>query len=434
MKILHISMGLPPFRTGGLNRYCSDLMEQQIRNNHIVALLYPGEFTLSKKTSIKREYHPRFLLYRILNPLPLPLTFGINDPERYMKQANRKIFVDFLQAFAPDVIHVHSLQGIHKEFFDVAASMNIRMVYTTHDYFPFCPRCVMMDNHGQLCAGPLPEKCAQCNNGFGLTKKQEVAMQSQFYKRLKYCALFKRIRKIQKESAISRKCSGKLHAADPSAYGKLLVYYASIIQKMNIIHCVSQTAMELYSKCFPDLPYRLLPITHSCIHERVHVSNRDGGLRIGFVGGLSPYKGLSVLLEAMSVLDSRNIRGWRLWLYGDDYGKYDDDPRIHNEGFYTQKQEDKIWDTFDILAVPSQWYETFGFVVEEALAHHVQVVCSDLVGAKMLLPKNAIFAHDSAVSLADCLLNKSPSLAVLPEELFSMQAHADKVMNLLYRE
>lgn len=31
MKILHYSLGLPPYRTGGLTKFATDLMEQQIR-------------------------------------------------------------------------------------------------------------------------------------------------------------------------------------------------------------------------------------------------------------------------------------------------------------------------------------------------------------------------------------------------------------------
>ena len=38
MRILHLSLGLPPFRTGGLNRYCADLMQQQVEDGQDVLL------------------------------------------------------------------------------------------------------------------------------------------------------------------------------------------------------------------------------------------------------------------------------------------------------------------------------------------------------------------------------------------------------------
>ena len=40
MRVLHLSLGLPPFRTGGLNRYCADLL--------------PDDFDLRKKREFPR--------------------------------------------------------------------------------------------------------------------------------------------------------------------------------------------------------------------------------------------------------------------------------------------------------------------------------------------------------------------------------------------
>ena len=73
MRILHLSLGLPPFRTGGLNRYCADLIRQQVDGND-VALLYPGEFSFFSHTKIVKQRDRRLSLYKIINPLPLPLT------------------------------------------------------------------------------------------------------------------------------------------------------------------------------------------------------------------------------------------------------------------------------------------------------------------------------------------------------------------------
>lgn len=54
MKILHVSQGIPPFRVGGLNRYCIDLMEEQVKQGNEAAILYPGSYSFGK-TRIKKE-------------------------------------------------------------------------------------------------------------------------------------------------------------------------------------------------------------------------------------------------------------------------------------------------------------------------------------------------------------------------------------------
>ena len=54
-----------------------------------------------------------------------------------MKPCSKDIYRAFLNEFKPDVIHVHTLQGFHKELFEAAKECSIRMVYTTHDTIRF---------------------------------------------------------------------------------------------------------------------------------------------------------------------------------------------------------------------------------------------------------------------------------------------------------
>ena len=437
MKILHVSMGLPPFRTGGLNRYCLELMQSQKKQGESVSLLYPGEFSAGKKTAIREMPYPEFQLYRVVNPLPLALTNGVSAPERYMRPcANPEVYRAFLSKHRPDVIHVHSLQGIHREFFQIAGELKIRMVFTTHDYYPFCPRCVLLEQNGTLCTGPEGEKCARCNQGGGLSRMQEIVMQSRLYEQMKYSPLLKKIRAQQvkkvsgpAEPAAAVQAGGPLPSG--AEYTQLTDYYQSILCLMDCIHCNSETAEKVYAEYVPGIPRRVVGITHSGLHTAPHCRDAQQ-LRLGFVGGINRYKGLEVLLKAAEILEKRGI-GYQLFLYGGDYTEYaQKNQRIHNGGYYTRETEDAMWQTFDLLAVPSQCYETFGFVVAEALAHGVAVVCSDLVGARQLLNPQDIFVHDSAQDLADTIL-KSHTVPALPEELLSMQRHAQTLKQQLYR-
>jgi hypothetical protein len=43
MRIVHYSLGFPPYRTGGMTKYCLDIMEEQIKAGHDVAMLWPGK-------------------------------------------------------------------------------------------------------------------------------------------------------------------------------------------------------------------------------------------------------------------------------------------------------------------------------------------------------------------------------------------------------
>ena len=56
----------------------------------------------------------------LINPLPVSLDEGINDFEAYTKPCDVHIYLSFFCKEKPDVIHIHTLMGIHKEFIEAA--------------------------------------------------------------------------------------------------------------------------------------------------------------------------------------------------------------------------------------------------------------------------------------------------------------------------
>ncbi|MDN6196333.1 MAG: glycosyl transferase, partial [Atopostipes suicloacalis] len=56
MRILHYGLGYPPERSGGLVKYVTDLMVEQVKQNHEVAYLFPGKINIfNSSTKIKKE-------------------------------------------------------------------------------------------------------------------------------------------------------------------------------------------------------------------------------------------------------------------------------------------------------------------------------------------------------------------------------------------
>lgn len=83
MRILHYSLGFPPYRSGGLTKFCMDLMKQQIKDGHEVALLWPGQIGfLLKGLKINNRGKDKISgiqSYEVINPLPIPFDEGIKD-------------------------------------------------------------------------------------------------------------------------------------------------------------------------------------------------------------------------------------------------------------------------------------------------------------------------------------------------------------------
>jgi glycosyltransferase involved in cell wall biosynthesis len=107
---------------------------------------------------------------------------------------------------------------------------------------------------------------------------------------------------------------------------------------------------------------------------------------IGFLGRLSPDKGVLTLLDAVERLDAREPGGFRLLLAGEprfvsrrDYDVVEKavDAISHLVDRPGWMARDEFFGRVDALAVPSLCQESFGLVAVEAMAARVPVVVSD---------------------------------------------------------
>lgn len=403
MRILHVTLGNPIYKQGGLNRYCKELIDCQIADGHSSFLIYPGTFLNSKFPIVcKRKDN----VFKIIDALPVSITYGISDPNRYMVETNFNRYSNWLRKVKPQIIHVHSFQGIHKEFFLAAKKIGIPIMYTTHDYFPLCLKSILYDNHGCLCENRTLVACAECNQQTGLSKKTQRIIQSDLYQLLKNVKLIKRIRSKQRTNTkivlntTSKEPQSNNHNQEES-YRRLLDYYSDMLSYVDLFHCNSSLTYKKYSDIYPDLNYEVLPITRAGLHQERHHRKNSDVLNVGYMGGMSEHKGFHILMDVFSRLEDQKDK-WNLWLYGGEFAIKKSGDEYKYVGFFTQDEEDNVWANTDLLVVPSRWPETFGFIVLEALCRGVPVLCSDLVGSQDLLKEidaSLVFHYDDAVEL-----------------------------------
>lgn len=165
MRILHYTIGLYPRRAGGLNHYATDLMMAQA-NEHEITVLLPGGWTpWSKSIKIfKSKCFYGIQCYNIQNAMPLPLLYGIRRPNSFVaKKCDYNSLELFFDEVKPDVLHLHTLMGMPECLLHFFKEKGVRIVYTSHDYFGICPKVNLINQQGELCVGPAPERCAACN-------------------------------------------------------------------------------------------------------------------------------------------------------------------------------------------------------------------------------------------------------------------------------
>lgn len=401
MRILHYTVGLPSNWDGGLPKYSYDLSFQQMKQGNEVSILYPGEYNVIIKTKVVFD---RFIesikVYKVLNP-QLVTSSGVNSPcDFYKKCNNKRVYYDFLDATKPDIIHIHSLMGLHKELLEAAKFYDIKIVFTTHDYFGICPKVNLLDYKNEICKDyKNGEKCCICNNNgdssiiihFKRSKFYKAIRKNKyiynFYKYIKYNKFQgcpnKDILYADKNLAISNIKKSK-------EYVNLRRYYLDILRSIDYFHFNSNVAREEYEK-YIKAEGKTISISHRDIRDRriKKVFNCQSKLKISYLGPTAYYKGFFLLKKIADDLFTQGIDNWSMNVYGNNSNDFTNtNPNICLNGKYSYDSLEKIFNNTDLLVVPSKCRETFGFIGLEALSFGVPVMVTNNVGMKDIITNN----------------------------------------------
>lgn len=414
MKILHYSLGFPPYRSGGLTKFCMDLMIQQKKEGNHVSLMWPGKMSfISKKVDVKNRGFAEFdgnkiQSFEIINPLPISYDEGISEFNAFTKDISEDVYQDFLCEYKPDVIHIHTLMGLHKSFLSEAKKLGIKIVFTAHDFFPICSK-VTMSRKGKICdcVGSC-EKCGICNTS-ALSMKKIQILQSPMYRKMKNTLLVKKLRKKHRDEYLGGNCinDNAVPVGTAKNYKQLRAYYGSMLQLMDIIHYNSTITKKIYERYFEVKNECVISITHSDITDNRKIKTFSNNiLRIRYLGPNGEGKGFYLLKEALD----------QLWSQRQDFCldvhfiPTEQSPYIQSHDRYSYEDLKEIFDNTDVVVTPSIWYETFGFTVLEALSYGVPVIISGTVGAKDILAEGAgiVIENETSNKLYDVIasLNK----------------------------
>ena len=389
MRILHYSLGFPPYRTGGLTKFCVDLMEEQVKEGHEVSLLWPGEMQIfGKETKIRKHDQINGIgNYEVINPTPIPFDEGIKDFFAFKNPGNAEVYESFLKNVNPDVIHIHTLMGLHKCLLDVANRNEIRLVFTTHDFFPICPK-VTMFRHGKICESfESCEECGTCNST-ALSLRKIRILQSPLYRNFKNTAIVKKLRKQHRDVYLGDDSDRNENGVvgTPLNYKDLRAHYQEMLSMMDVIHYNSSVTKSVYEQVFNMKNSVLIPITHSNVVDNKKRKTFNGNqIRIRYLGPQGRNKGFYLLKAALDKLwkESHNF------CLDIHFIPVESSPYMRTHDRYSYSELETIFNETDVLIAPSICYETFGYTVLEALSFGVPVIISGTVGAKDILANGA---------------------------------------------
>lgn len=426
MKILHYFLGFPPYRSGGLTKYCCDLMGAQVQRGDSVIALWPGAIRfLSSDVSIRNHgFVDKIASYELINPLPVPLDEGITNIPAFTAGCDISVFSNFLKELQPEVIHIHTLMGLYREFILAANLLGIRTVFTTHDYFGLCPKVTMYRDNAACLSGAECTHCPECNRG-ALSLTSIKLLQSPVYRRLKDSFLVQQLRKRHRQDFFTEDetehCPPQALASQPQDYRDLREFYIDILSRIDRIHFNSTVAQQVYTRYFTPKSSMCISITHSSIQDRRQQPTLPSDkLRLTYLAPAKPFKGYLVMKQALDKLWNSGKQDFVLNVFGtvSNPSAY-----MHiTEGGFQHNQLPGIFANTDVLLAPSVWYETFGFTVLEALSFGVPVIITQNVGAKDVVGDGGIVitpGDPEELAQAVCSLTKD----VLAQLRHNVQTH-----------
>jgi glycosyltransferase involved in cell wall biosynthesis len=268
---------------------------------------------------------------------------SLSFEQRYANSDFDKAFQQIFSSFAPDVVHVHCVQGMGASFLQLVKQAGVPCAVTIHDAWWVCERQFMVTPQHRYCHQSTIDLaiCRYCVDDIDRTRLRHQRLQSLLRMADRY--LF------------------------PSAFFRNLGIANGLPAESCFVNKNGIVAPGPYYAAMRQLKRRSL-------------------LRFGFVGGPGPNKGALQVLGALRALrrtdyeliivDAAQNAGhsWKNLIDWKVPGKL----RFHPA--YTKNTMDNFFSEIDVLLFPSQWKESFGLTVREALRRNIWVIASDAGG------------------------------------------------------
>ncbi len=447
MRVLLVTNGYPPTAFGGVEVYTRDVATALASQGHQISVFCRDSDQEIPDYTIREEILDSVRVIRVVNDFKTIDSFA----QSYQDEHIEKLFDELLRREKPEVVHFNHLIALSKGLPVVASSHGIRHLTTLHDYWDICHRVRLQDWRERRCPGPMEGgDCYRCV----VASARWIVLRRSVFRFGKSLLSTSAREQIRERGLMPRAISVPVMTGRRADFDRRLACFNEALRLSHHVLTPSEHVKQVFRlNGFLDLPIEVLPLGIR-LPDTTEIPRRNRGssekINIGFSGTLIPDKGTHVLLKAFRSVDSDLLR---LHIYGKDdadlvYTKRlqevaDGDGRITFHGPFTQETRDHVYQSMDVLIIPSLFQETFSLVAREALLNGTPVIASR-VGA---LPEIIIhgvngylFSPGDAGELAGILneLDRQPErLRELdipgPVPIISKEEHAEALLRI-YQE
>lgn len=362
--ILICSNVYPPNFVGGaelIAHYQAKVLKAKGRN----VIVFAGENgTDGERYSMRQDEYDGLPVFRIFLQLR-------DYAAEFVNFSHPKVDSHFnclLDAFSPDVVHMHNLIGLSLGVIHAAKRRGIKTVMTLHDHWGVCFKNTLLKREREICTDYT--RCAECMPTIedGMRRNLPIQMRRDYMK----------LQLADVDAFIA-----------PSAYlGETYVRAGVPVEKMNQIWYGID--VERFSR-----------VVKTKSPERV---------RFTFIGFFGSHKGIDVLVDALALLE----RPERVLVNLVGGGGLVDQIRNRLEtlrltrsaklwGMIDSSRIEEVFRETDVLILPSVWPENQPVTITEAMATRTAVIASAIGGIPELVidgHNGYLFKPGSAIELA----------------------------------
>ena len=335
--------GQPPELVGGTERLVADLARELVARGHAVEV-FSGSI----------EWRPAFEVVRVAGTAPI-VRVHRHDLffERWDKLENplvERAFLDWLDAFRPDLLHVHHWARLTTTLVRSARAAGVPAVLSLHDLFASCPRYHRVKADLSFCeVPPSPEACRHCAPRWRFQGDAEIDASVR---------------------AFASDLRAEVAAADallaPTAgHAARLFGWLGLQRPVTALPPASETRLQSATRPLGE---------RAASHEQP--------LRVGTAGHLHALKGVEVLLDAQAALPDPRLVELHVWGAA---------PTPEQEAALRARAGERrvVWHgaftpgdlsaaPVDAMVVPTLCAESYSFALDEACALRVPVLATDL--------------------------------------------------------
>ncbi|NMO20388.1 glycosyltransferase [Pyxidicoccus fallax] len=328
LKVMEVNILFAPLSFGGAT-IVAEQLAQRLQAEGCDVTVFTGilESPLPPYSVVRYETQGLPVIAAQLPP-------GGDRTQDYQNPKMAELFAQALKSVRPDVVHFHSIQMLSASLASACVAEGIPYTITLHDAWWLCERQFMVREDHTYCHQKTIDLrvCSKCVPDSRFTFKRTFTL-----------------RKVLDDAAL---------LLTPSEFQRQL-YIANGVAPERIV--VNKNGV-------------LLP-------TRSRNARPEGApVRFAYLGGNAAHKGyffLKSLFESLPednyVLKMTDIL-LRLGKRSIDAQAWTVKGRVEVVPPYDQERMDDFFDSIDVLLMPSQWKESFGLAVREALARDVWVI------------------------------------------------------------